>query len=87
MNYDGDLMSIQAFLDRNRLGRTSLHYLEVMGRGPAVIRLGGKKLVSPEAEAAWRKAMAETPVKGSLRALALEARAQAAPQSDAPIAA
>jgi hypothetical protein len=77
MNYDGDLMSIQAFLDRNRLGRTSLYYLELMGRGPEVIHLGGKKLVSPEAEAAWRKAMAETPVKGSLRAIALEARSRA----------
>ena len=79
MNYDGDLMSVGAFLDRNRLGRTSLYYLEMMGRGPAVIHLGGRKLISPQAEAAWRRAMAETPIKGSLRALALEARAQAEP--------
>jgi hypothetical protein len=79
MNYDGDLMSVGAFLDRNRLGRTSLYYLELLGRGPEVIHIGGRKLVSPQSEAAWRRAMAENPVKGSLRALALEARVQAEP--------
>ena len=70
---NGELMPLPVFWARNGLSKTSYYYLKRIGRGPEVISLGSKDLVSPEAEAAWRKTMAENPVKGSLRKLAMEA--------------
>jgi|HubBroStandDraft_3_1064219.scaffolds.fasta_scaffold180834_2 hypothetical protein len=74
----GELMSLPVFWARNGLSKTNYYYLKRLGRGPQVISLGTKDMVSPEAEAAWRSAMAESPIKGSLRKHALEVEAEAA---------
>ena len=65
------LMPLAVFWTRNGLCKTSYYYLKRIGRAPEVISLGTKDMVAPEAEFAWRKAMAEDPIKGSLRKLAL----------------
>ena len=72
---NGELMPLPVFWARNGLSKTAYYYLKKIGRGPAVISLGTKDMVAPEAEAAWRLAMAEDPVKGNLRKLALSAAA------------
>jgi hypothetical protein len=72
---NGELMALPTFWVRNGLSKTSYYYLKRIGRGPEVISLGTKDMVSPEAEAAWRKAMSENPVRGSLRNLALSVAA------------
>jgi hypothetical protein len=73
--YTDALMPLPMFLGRNGLCKTNFYYLKRMGRAPETICLGSKVMISPEAEAAWRKQMAENPIKGSLRnhALAMEA--------------
>jgi hypothetical protein len=68
-------MALPVFWARNGLSKTSYYYLKRIGCAPETISIGSKDLVAPEAEAAWRKAMAENPVKGSLRKLALAAEA------------
>jgi hypothetical protein len=70
---NGELMPLPVFWARNGLSKTSYYYLKRIGRAPEMISIGTKDLVSPSAEEAWRKAMAENPVKGSLRKLATEA--------------
>jgi hypothetical protein len=71
----GELMPLPVFWARNGLSKTNYYYLKRMGRGPKVISLGTKDMVSSESEAAWRSSMAENPITGSLRkhALAVEA--------------
>ena len=72
---DGALITLPIFWARNGLSKTQFFYLERIGRGPQVIVIGTKKMIAPEAEAAWRKLMAENPIRGSLRKRALEAEA------------
>jgi hypothetical protein len=73
----GELMPLPVFWARNGLCKTSFYYIERLGRGPETISLGTKKMVSSDAEAAWRKALVERPLKGSLRRLALAFEAAA----------
>jgi hypothetical protein len=80
---DGALMAVPTFCERNGLTRVSYHYLKRLGRGPAVIVLGTKEMVSPSAEAAWREEMAQKPLRGSLRKLALASEAASAEASAA----
>jgi hypothetical protein len=72
---DGVLMTLPVFWARNGLTKTQHYYLRRIGRAPEVISIGSKDMVSPEAEAAWRKDMAVQPVKGSLRKLAMKLEA------------
>jgi len=71
---NGRLKPLPEFWADNGISRTQWHYLKKIGRAPKTIPIGTKEMIAPEAEASWREAMAENPVKGSLRKLALEAR-------------
>ena len=72
---DGKLKTPDEFRADNGLSRTQHFYLDKIGRGPKTIQIGAKKLISPEAETEWRREMADRPVVGSLRKLALAAAA------------
>ena len=72
---DGKLNPLPTFWERNSVSKTSYYYLRRLGRAPREIHVGSKVLISPEAEAEWRKAMAENPITGSLRKLVLAAEA------------
>jgi hypothetical protein len=63
---DGSL-ELQTFWTRNRFGKTSYYYLKRLGRAPQTISIGTKEMVTPEAEAEWRREMAKNPIRGSLR--------------------
>jgi hypothetical protein len=69
------LKELPEFWADNGLSKTQHHYLDKIGRGPRTIRIGTKRLVSPEAEAEWRREMTERPVIGNLRKLALAVEA------------
>jgi hypothetical protein len=73
--FDGKLMPLPTFWERNGLTKTQYYYLERLGRAPRTISIGTKKMVAPDAEAEWRNEMGENPLKGSLRKLALAAEA------------
>jgi hypothetical protein len=72
---NGKLKPLPAFWADNGLTRTQWHYLKKLRRTPKTIPLGTKEMVSPEAEAEWRREMTERPVVGSLRKLALAVEA------------
>jgi hypothetical protein len=78
---DNKLKTAEQFRADNGLSRTQAYYLDLIGRGPKYLEFGRKKMVSPEAD--WRKAMADSPIKGSLRKHALAAAAT----SDAAVSA
>jgi hypothetical protein len=69
------LMSLPTFWERNQVSKTTYYYLKRLGRGPRETIIGTKVAISPEDEAAWRHAMAERPVVGSLRKLVEAAEA------------
>jgi hypothetical protein len=46
--------TIDEFCRAHRIGRTTLHYLWVQGKGPRIYRIGTRVLISIEAAAAWR---------------------------------
>jgi hypothetical protein len=54
--------SIREFCHDHGIGRTLLYFLGKEGKGPRVMKVGGKLLISDEDAAAWRKAMAESSV-------------------------
>jgi len=64
---DGKLMTLPTFWERNGLSKTSYYNLKRLGRAPREINIGSKAMISPEAEAEWRRAMVDCPIKGSLR--------------------
>ena len=68
---NGKLKELPLFWADNCLSKTQYYYLKKLGRAPKTISLGTKDVVSEEAEASWRQEMAENPVRGSLRKLAL----------------
>ena len=68
---NGKLKELPLFWADNGLSKTQYHYLKRLGRGPKTITIGTKEMVSPEAEEEWRREMAERPVIGNLRKLAL----------------
>jgi hypothetical protein len=68
------LLTEAEFRERNNISRTSEYYLEVLGRGPDWIYIGTKKVLSLEAEAAWRREMQANPVRGDLRKMAEAAK-------------
>lgn len=72
---NGRLKPLPEFWADNGLSKTQWHYLKKIGRTPQTIPLGTKEMIAPEAEAEWRRQMAERPVVGSLRKLALAAEA------------
>ena len=82
---DDALIPLPDFWRRNCLSKTQYYYLKRLGRGPRVIHIGTKEAVAPEAEAEWRREMAERPLKGDLREMvkAAEAKRDAAVETAA----
>jgi hypothetical protein len=77
------LIPLPAFWVRNCLSKTQYYYLKRLGRGPRVMSIGTKEVVSPEAESEWRQEMISRPLKGDLRKLVLKAEAERAELSEA----
>ena len=80
---NGRLKSLSEFWADNGLSKTQWYYLRKIGRAAKTIPLGTKEMIAPEAEAAWREAMAENPIRGSLRKLVLAAEGERAKSSAA----
>jgi hypothetical protein len=56
-----DAVGILEFCARHGLSKSTFHKLEKLGRGPRVMRVGAKCLVSREAAADWRAQMEQMP--------------------------
>jgi hypothetical protein len=69
-----DTMSIAEFCRRHNISRATYANLQIIHRGPEVIRLGGRVLISLEAAAVWRERMSKEPIIGGIRRLAEQAR-------------
>jgi predicted DNA-binding transcriptional regulator AlpA len=69
------LKSITEFCRDNGISRSTFYNLAKLGRGPEILRIGGRRLVSPEAERAWRQRMACEPIEQGLRSAADAIRA------------
>jgi hypothetical protein len=52
---DNGLMTIPEFCERNTIKKSFYHKLQAAGKGPRVLRVGGRRMISREAEAEWRK--------------------------------
>ncbi len=52
-----DAMTVDEFCHGHRLSRGTFYNLLKDGRGPAVMKVGARTLVSREAAAAWRRQM------------------------------
>jgi hypothetical protein len=74
MDY-GKLKPLTLFWAQNNISRTQGFYLSAIGRGPKTIAIGSKEMVTSEAEDEWLKAMAEAPIRGSLKKHYLAAKA------------
>ncbi|SEE08888.1 hypothetical protein SAMN05519104_5175 [Rhizobiales bacterium GAS188] len=75
MDYDGKSQTIFEFCQGEGIGRSSYYYLKAIGRAPDEMVMGDIIRISPEAKRRWRERMEREPVKGSLRELALAAKA------------
>ena len=63
----GDAHTIPSFCESNAISESYYYALKRVGRGPKEIKLGNRVLISPEAEAAWRRAReAETVARTSI---------------------
>jgi len=69
--------SIPQFCLNNKLSRSTFGNLCSIWRGPDMLIIGGRKIITSEAEAAWRASMAESPILGGVRPAAQKARAAA----------
>lgn len=47
--------TIAEFCDAHRISRTHLHNMTKAGRGPRVMKVGRRVLITPEAAADWRR--------------------------------
>jgi hypothetical protein len=59
--------TIDQFCRDNHFSRQTFYNLTAIGRAPTVMRIGKRVLISPEAEAAWRRDIAERPILGRVR--------------------
>lgn len=69
------LMTVAEFCQRNRISHTCYYNLAAICRGPDVVRVGVRVLITTKAETAWRERMACEPVLGDIRRMADAARA------------
>jgi len=76
---DGALMTLPVFWARNGLCKTQFYHLCRL----RLTYIGSKGMVSPEAEAEWRREMEANPIKGSLRKLVMATEAARAESSAA----
>jgi excisionase family DNA binding protein len=56
-NTSPDLLSVAEFCERNGISRPFFYKLAAQGKGPKVIKLGKRTLISREAAAQWRQRM------------------------------
>ncbi|TGD94904.1 hypothetical protein [Methylobacterium nonmethylotrophicum] len=75
---DTEMRTIPEFCSRNRIGKSTFYYLVALGRAPEITTIGGRKLISPEDEAAWRRSIKENPLPSALRPAAQAALAEEA---------
>jgi hypothetical protein len=86
----GDAHTIKSFCEANAISETKFFNLKRDGKGPREIDLDGRILITPEAEADWRRAMeAETAAKRQAEAesAAKKPKAKAAKRPKAKAAA
>ena len=50
-------LTIEQFCDAHHISRTHLHNMTKAGKGPRVMRLGRRVLISAEAAAEWRRSL------------------------------
>lgn len=50
-------LTIEEFCKANRIGRSLFFELQKTGRGPRVIKLGRRTIITPEAQTEWRRRM------------------------------
>lgn len=53
--HDIDAFSFEEFCNRHRICRATLYNLIKRGQAPAIMRVGGRVLISREAAADWRR--------------------------------
>ena len=52
---DADADSIDGFCQRHRISRRTFYQLQAEGRGPRIMKVGTRTLISREAAAEWRR--------------------------------
>ena len=70
-----DVMTVSQFCVINRISRATFYNLKAVGRAPDTTTIGGKVIITTDAAASWRRAMAQNPVNGGLRLQAEAAKA------------
>lgn len=55
------------FCDDNSMSRATGYNLLKLGRGPKLLRIGTRVLVTAEDEIAWQREMVEHPIEGGIR--------------------
>src|SRR5262245_61474916 len=58
-----DLYTIETFCDANAMSESTYYALKRDGLGPREIKIGKKILISPEAEAEWRREREDNPIE------------------------
>ena len=53
--------TINDFCESNKISRSMFYKLLRQGKGPRLMKVGRKRLVTPEAAAAWRETMQSNP--------------------------
>lgn len=55
------VFTIAEFCAAHRISRTHLHNLTKAGKGPRIMKLGRRCLITPEAAADWRAQLEQSP--------------------------
>lgn len=48
-------MTIEEFCERNRIAMSTYFIMKRRGEGPRTVKIGKRRLISAEAETAWRR--------------------------------
>lgn len=61
---NSDVFDILTFCESNKISRALFYQLQKTGKGPRIMKVGRRTLITPEAAADWRKKMEQqsTPV-------------------------
>jgi predicted DNA-binding transcriptional regulator AlpA len=63
----GPAFDIDEFCQRNHISRGTFYNLRKQGNGPRVMKVGGRTIITPEAEDDWRRNMEEKVAKPQSR--------------------
>ena len=63
----GPAFDIDEFCQRNYISRGTFYNLRKQGNGPRVMKVGGRTIITPEAEDDWRRNMEEKVAKPQSR--------------------